>query len=213
MHAGPAAPAEVPPSEFKGPVNPPLRSEATVLELFCGSGTLAAAFAREGFAAVGVDHRHNRHRVKCKTLTIDLAGEVEQQRVLRIISEDPCLVLVWLSMPGGSFSRARDLPLAGAALPRLRSESEPAGRAAASPANARQLSRENSLAQFTANVIACCMTHKICWALEHPWRSYAWSLESWKFILGFQHSTFFSLGIRRLLLRQTEVSVTTSSAA
>jgi len=103
-----------------------------ILEIFCGCARLTASFIKQGVKALGIDHAQNRHRTEGPCLNLDLTKPPEQDKLLNLIAEGSDVCMVWLAIPCGTFSRARERPLPrhlrqqGVPNPQpLRSESEP----------------------------------------------------------------------------------------
>ena len=147
-----------------------------MIEVCCGSAKLAAAFRARGVPALGIDHKWNKHAPIAPALHMDLSTGAGMDELLTLIKEAPDLQFVWLGVPCGSASRARQIP-AGDGAPRpLRSEREPWGRTDVSLSSQEQkkLSAANKVYTSCLEVIKCCDARKVGWAVENPGDSLLW---------------------------------------
>ena len=95
--------------------------------------------------------------------------------ICSLIRESPDLRLVWLGLPCGSASRAREIPKEGMPLP-LRSIEEPKGittRQLTAPECA-QLCMSNRMYRAALKIIATCQEVQVEWAVENPHNSLLW---------------------------------------
>ncbi len=163
----------------------------SVLELFCGTGRLADAFARKGFCAVGIDKVRCKHVSVSPRVFLDLTLDRSVDLVTETLRCDPSIALVWLSPPSGSFSRARENPVkGGGGYPPLRSITHPQGLPELKADDRVRVAKENALADKVSQVVAACSTLGVEWAIQHPWRSFLWQLPSLR-LAAAAHSTEF----------------------
>ena len=81
-----------------------------LLDLFCGTAGVAAAFRAMGGEALGIDHIIDKRRVKGPVAKVDLSKQDGQATVLQWIEEDK-VDAVMLAPPCGTASRAREIPV------------------------------------------------------------------------------------------------------
>jgi len=117
-------------------------------------------------------------------LNLDLTKPPEQAKLLHLIAEGSDVCLVWLAIPCGTFSRARERPLPrnlkqqGIPEPQpLRSELEPWGLKNLMGKDKSRVEAANELVRFCLKVIAICKKHSIEWVIENPMRSLLWFLK------------------------------------
>jgi hypothetical protein len=92
------------------PVEAQAHKPIFLLDLFCGTAGVAAAFKALGGDALGIDHMVDKRRVKGPVAKVDLAQKDGQRTVLSWI-EDGKVDAVMLAPPCGTSSRAREIPL------------------------------------------------------------------------------------------------------
>ena len=155
--------------------------DVMMLELCCGCARLTAAFIAKGIRGTGVDHKANRHRPEAPWLTLDLTKAEDQAKILALLAEGTNVVFVWLGIPCGTLSRAREKPLPkhlkrrGVPEPQpLRSEQQPWGLPGLGPRDQERVDTANVLIRFAVQVIIQCHSLGILWALENPRRSLLW---------------------------------------
>ena len=102
--------AEVDASPVPNSVNAECKEAAPqVIESCCGSAGLCAAFCRIGIPALGIDWGMNRHVQKSPWLSINMAEASGLVQAIEILEGCTKLHLVWLGVPCGTASRAREL--------------------------------------------------------------------------------------------------------
>ena len=82
-----------------------------LLDLFCGTAGVAAAFKACGGEALGIDHIIDKRRVKGPVSKIDLTKQESQDTVLGWLKSGK-VDAVMLAPPCGTASRAREIPIA-----------------------------------------------------------------------------------------------------
>ena len=104
-----------------------------LLDLFCGTAGVAAAFKSCGGEALGIDHMIDKRRVKGPVSKVDLSSRPGQRTVLEWLEADK-VDAVMLAPPCGTASRAREIPIPrrhqlrkGMQPAPLRSDDEPMG--------------------------------------------------------------------------------------
>ena len=154
-----------------------------MIEVCCGCARLTKAFVDLGIPAVGIDQATNRHLPEGPHLTVDIGSQEGVGEVSQLIkSAAQRLQLVWLGIPCGTASRAREIPLGGQKKPRpLRTASEPWGIASNDfdQEEATQLEKANNLWWNALHLIRLCDELKIPWAIENPFDSLLWYTEEY----------------------------------
>ena len=145
----------------------------------CGGAKLTAAFSFEGVPALGVDWKGNRHDVQGPWVQLDLATNEGQHAFLQLLGSGRALTLVWISLPCGTATRARDIHDSPNLPQPVRSPSQPWGRTDVeiSEDDLQILSRANSLCRFALVVVEQCEHLGIQWVIENPWNSLLWYIE------------------------------------
>ncbi len=161
------------------------------IEIFCGTGRLADAFARRGFVAVGIDHVHGRHVPLSPRVRLDLSLPSSVQLVTETLRCDHTVTFIWVSPPAGSLSRAREIEVKGGGPRPLRSCQHPLGLPDLGTDDRIRVARENSLASNVAQIIQACAMVNVHWAVQHPWRSYLWDLPDFRALAHAAHSAIF----------------------
>ena len=163
-------------SNVKAHLNRPL----FLLDLFCGTAGVAAAFRSLGGDALGIDHMVDKRRVKGPVAKVDLDKKDGQRTILNWIREskvDACM----LAPPCGTSSRAREIPLPRSSNLRggrqptpLRSNTWPNGLPQLRGVAKIKVQAANRLYQFTRDVIDACIEANIPFICENPKRSLMW---------------------------------------
>ena len=78
----------------------PMGKQMVFIELCAGSAVLSAAAQKHGFRVVPVDYKRNRHKPKCKLVSLDLS-EDHAWDVLMYVFETCDVVAVHLAPPCG----------------------------------------------------------------------------------------------------------------
>ncbi|CAL1128793.1 unnamed protein product [Cladocopium goreaui] len=159
-HTGPAANQEV---DGRAGSNATTHSKQLfLLDLFCGTAGVAAAFRAMGGEALGIDHIIDKRRVKGPVAKVDLSKQDGQATVLQWIEEDK-VDAVMLAPPCGTASRAREIPLPkrhklrkGMQPVPLRSEAEPMGLSSLRGVAKIKVLAANKLYAFARKVMDLC---------------------------------------------------------
>ena len=156
------------------------RDNLFLLDIFCGTAGVAAAFKNLGGEALGIDHLIDKRRVKGPVSKVDLSKEEGQMTVLQWIADgkvDACM----LAPPCGTASRAREIPLSKKLRERcgmqpapLRSTKYPMGLPTLRGTGRLKVETANRLYNFTRRVIDLCLQLDIPFICENPRRSLMW---------------------------------------
>ena len=151
-----------------------------LLDLFCGTAGVAAAFRAMGGESLGIDHIINKRRVKGPVAKVDLSKRDGQSTVLQWI-EAGKVDAVMLAPPCGTASRAREIPVPqrhrlrkGMQPAPLRSEAEPMGLSTLRGVAKIKVMTANKLYAFARRVIDLCNERGIPFVCENPRRSLMW---------------------------------------
>lgn len=151
-----------------------------LLDVFCGTAGVAAAFRSMGGDALGIDHMVDKRKVKGPVAKVNLEKESGQKTVLAWINEDK-VDAVMLAPPCGTSSRAREIPLPKTATLRkgmqplpLRSNASPNGLPHLQGVAKLKVEAANRLYKFTRDVINACIQKGIPFICENPKRSLMW---------------------------------------
>ncbi|CAE7507524.1 unnamed protein product, partial [Symbiodinium sp. CCMP2456] len=164
------------------PEAPPARP--VFCEVFSGCGRLSSAFRALGVQHVAVDAPFNRHKPSVDTWTwaLDLTAS-ESQRLLLERLQRSSLLAVHVSLPCGTWSRARERPVPralrgqGASLPRpLRSADHVLGVPNLSDAEQAKVQAANELARFTVELFALAVRKGCFFSIENPENSWMWAV-------------------------------------
>lgn len=153
--------------------------DSIILEIFAGTGGVAACFKRHGLSnSVAVD--------KVKTagaltgiIPLDLTKDEDQQAVMQWL-QHPAAKGVFVAPPCGTASAARNIEVPGEDLPKpLRSWEQPEGLSNLSGTDLLRVSAANILYAFTAELLeACCSLGKL-FMVENPRNSLFWFTTAW----------------------------------
>ena len=193
-HTGPAANQEV---DGRAGSNATTHSKQLfLLDLFCGTAGVAAAFRAMGGEALGIDHIIDKRRVKRPVAKVDLSKQDGQATVLQWIEEDK-VDAVMLAPPCGTASRAREIPVPkrhklrkGMQPVPLRSEAEPMGLSSLRGVAKIKVLAANKLYAFARKVMDLCERKGIPFICENPRRSLMWMTDPFLQLPGtfrFQH--------------------------
>lgn len=154
-----------------------------LLDLFCGTAGVAAAFKSCGGEALGIDHMIDKRRVKGPVSKVDLSSRPGQRTVLEWLEADK-VDAVMLAPPCGTASRAREIPIPrrhqlrkGMQPAPLRSDDEPMGLAHLQGVAKIKVQTANRLYSFTRKVINVCIRKGIPFICENPRRSLMWKTD------------------------------------
>ena len=145
-----------------------------LLDLFCGTAGVAAAFNSCGGEALGIDHVIDKRRVKGPVSKVDLSKRPGQRTVIEWLEADKVDAFM-LAPPCGTASRAREIPIPrrhqlrkGMQPAPLRSEAEPMGLAHLKGIAKLKVATANRLYAFTRKVINLCVSKGIPFICENP---------------------------------------------
>ena len=132
-----------------------------LLDLFCGTAGVAAAFKACGGDALGIDHIIDKRRVKGPVSKVDLTQQSGQDTILGWL-RDGRVDAVMLAPPCGTASRAREIPIPhGKGLKRqpmpLRSDKFPMGIPSLKGVARQKAKAANRLCKFARKVIDVCV--------------------------------------------------------
>ena len=145
------------------------------IEVCCGSAGLSSAFIAAGVPALGIDWGGNQHKPKAPWIVLDLSTPNGLTSLLALLEANTAVQAVWLGLPCGTASRAREIP--GPGMPRpLRTTSEPWGRTDIkfTATEAERMSKANAIYRAGLAVIAWCTSKNVGWAIENPFNSLLW---------------------------------------
>ena len=155
-----------------------------LLDVFCGTAGVAAAFQSLGGEALGIDHLVDKRRVKGPVAKVDLSKKAGQDTVIKWIQERK-IDGVMLAPPCGTLSRGREIPLpkklrwrCGMQPEPLRSDAWPNGLPHLKGIAQLKVKAANKLYAFTGRVIKACMDANIPFICENPRRSLMWNTDA-----------------------------------
>ena len=158
-------------------------TQPATLEIFCGCARLTGAWAKMGAKGVAVDRRDNAHVPEVPVLWIDLTTAGGQQQVLDLIRSGE-IGIVWLAVPCGTGSRAREkrIPkwLQDRGVPDaqpLRSDEFPEGLPSLTGKDAARVASANELVRFARRVVDLCDALRVFWVIENPANSILWLMK------------------------------------
>ena len=169
--------------ENRIPVEAQAKRPLFLLDLFCGTAGVAAAFKALGGDALGIDHMVDKRRVKGPVAKVDLAHRDGQKTVLSWI-QDKKVDAVMLAPPCGTSRWAREIPLPkhcrlrkGMQPVPLRSDRWPNGLPNLRGVAKLKVITANKLYKFSMQVIKLCVKEGIPVICENPKRSLMWLTE------------------------------------
>jgi len=150
------------------------------VEVFCGTANLSQALQREGFKAIPVDWKRNRHKAKMKHKMWDLTTETGAKALESLVLDDR-VAFVHFALPCGTFSRARERPIPkkmlrlGVPEPKpLRSEVQPLGLDSLQGNDADRVAKANKLVTLVARLVLALERQGKLWSIENPRSSLLW---------------------------------------
>ena len=150
------------------------------MEVFCGTANLSQALQREGFNAIPVDWKRNRHKAKMKHKMWDLTTETGAKALESLVLDDR-VAFVHFALPCGTFSRARERPIPkkmlrlGVPEPKpLRSEVQPLGLDSLQGNDADRVAKANKLVTLVARLVLALERQGKLWSIENPRSSLLW---------------------------------------
>ena len=151
-----------------------------MIEVFSGSGGMAAAFRDLGFLTLAIDKASNVHRLKHSFVPLDLTRSDHQTLLLSTLDDAALVGVIHLGVPCGTCSRAREraLPLRlrgrfRAPAP-LRDARFPLGKPGLRGADRDRVRSANELYKFALRIIVWAYRHDVPCVLENPSRSWLW---------------------------------------
>jgi hypothetical protein len=147
------------------------------IECFAGSAKLSSSLKDTGFAVVAIDHYKNRHRPRCKILSLDLLNPLHVELLWDLIKE-PRVAYIHLAPPCGTSSKARELPIRGmdnAPTP-LRSEKFLFGLPDLDDTSKARVEAANRLYSLCVQLLMYCASTGILASMENPRSAYTWSI-------------------------------------
>lgn len=117
-------------------------------------------------------------------MKLDLTRRGDQQQLLELIAGESNVILLWLAIPCGTFSRAREKPIPkwqrarGVPAPKpLRSGEHPRGFPWLAGKDALRVEASNSLVDFAIELIKVVADKRASWCIENPRGSWLWSVK------------------------------------
>ena len=149
----------------------------SMYELFCGSGRMAAEFAKKGYQAIGIDYK-NKDKPECACLKFDLREPTHQELLMNLLLDD-AVEVVWFGPPCGTASAARKIRRQDGPDPKeLRTQEFPNGKPDLQGADLAKVQSANRLYEFTGKAfLKLSLAGKVC-ILENPGNSLFWET-SW----------------------------------
>ena len=159
------------------------------IELCAGSAVLSAAAQRHGYRVLPVDCKRNRHKPRCRIVSLDLA-EAHAWEVLEYIVDTCDVAAVHLAPPCGTCSKARGIPMPdGSPGPQpLRSAEHLLGVPDMTPFDRIKVNAANMLYERMGKFIEWLDSRGVAWVLENPTNSFLWELGYFSYAV--QHGYF-----------------------
>ena len=151
-----------------------------MVEVFSGSGSMAAAFRDLVFLTLAVDKASNVHQLRHSFVPLDLTRSDHQQLLLSTLDDAALVGVLHLGVPCGTCSRARER-----ALPRrlrdrfrdpapLRDARFPLGKPGLRGADRDRVRSANELYKFALRLLVWAYQHDVPCVIENPSRSWLW---------------------------------------
>ena len=131
-----------------------------------------------------IDHARNRHRPKCKIVTLDLSKR-HAWDILEFVIKNRKVVLAFAAPPCGTRSAARNIRPGP---PILRTKQFPWGVPWASRTDWLKLQAATAIYQFLGDFVQLCDKHNVAWCLENPTNSAIWTIPCFAYALA--HGVF-----------------------
>ena len=141
------------------------RRRLVALELFSGSGRLAAAISELGYSALALDIDHGDWQNLLRPVV---------QHIVRGWITSGAVAAVWLGTPCSSWSRARHGPATSAWGP-LRDKQHLEGLPSLNDRDQAKVREGNLVRDFTCAVVRWCAVRDIPCFVENPISSYLWA--------------------------------------
>ena len=147
-----------------------------VVEICCGSAVLSRAFIDKGITALGVDCLRNRHSAQAPWVTVDMTDAGAVESIMGILESCQRLQLVWLGLPYGTTSRAREIQWKPGLPQPVRSPEEPWGITTRKLNEYEQISVDASNKVYLAGLAICkwCVDAGVDFVIENPGNSLLW---------------------------------------
>ena len=155
-----------------------------LIEICAGSASLSHAAVQRGFSVMPIDHSRNRHRPKCKIITLDLSKK-HAWDILEFVITNRNVVLAFAAPPCGTCSAARNIRPGP---PILRTKQFPWGVPWASRSDLLKLQAANAIYQFLGTFVELCDKHSVAWCIENPTNSAIWIIPCFAYALA--HGVF-----------------------
>ena len=158
------------------------------IELCAGSAVLSAVAQRHGYRVLPVDCKRNRHKPRCRIVSLDLA-EDHAWEVLEYIVSTCDVAAVHLAPPCGTCSKARGIPMPdGTPGPQpLRSDDYLLGVPDMSPSDRVKVDAANRLYERMGRFIEWLDARGIAWVVENPTNSFLWQLGYFAYAVAHGH--------------------------
>ena len=156
-------------------------SDLLVIELCCGSANLSWACHKAGFEVMPIDHKSPKHS-KLRVLALDLTlPDVVSTLKTLISQESHRIVLLWVGLPCGTASRAREKPLPhlskkGIHVPKpLRSPLQPHGLDSLMGVDKTKTELANQVYCACTQLVLTAIALDVRCVIENPMNSRYWS--------------------------------------
>ena len=160
------------------------------IEVCCGSAGLSSAFIAAGVSGLGIDWGGNQRKPKAPWIVLDRFTPNGLGSLLAMLEANTAVQAVWLGLPCGTASPAREIP--GPGMPRpLRTPSEPWGRTDIkfTATEAERMSKANAIYRAGLAAIARCTGKNVGSAIENPFNSLLWFINEFVDLLNFPGAT------------------------
>ena len=166
-----------------------------LIDICARSASLSHAAVQWGFSVMPIDHAHNRHRPKCKIVTLDLSKK-HAWDILEFVIKKRKVVLAF-APPCGTRSAARNIRPGP---PLVRTKQFPWGVPWASHTDWLKLQAANAIYPFLGDSFSF-VTSSVAWCLENPTNSAIWTIPCFAYALAhgiFAHCQAFGSGRDRV---------------
>ena len=162
-----------------------------VLEVCAGSAKLSYTLMQRNMQVLAVDYDRNRHNSWVPVVIVDLS-DAEQCLVLLELIESEVVDLLFLALPCGTCSRAREIAIPGGGPVPLRSETEPWGLPHLQGHNLERLEKANTIYLNCLILISAQRRVSRDVIIENPSRSILWFIPQFAALLdhGFKDVEF-----------------------
>ena len=187
MHADSSSGGNVFPKGDNGEL--PIGHQMVFIELCAGSAVLSATAQKHGYRVMPVDCKRNRHKPRCKVVSLDLA-EDHACDVLKYIVETCQVAAVHFAPPCGTCSKARGIPMPdGSPGPQpVRSNEFLMGIPGIPEMDQIKVDAANRLYLRMGLFIQWLHERGVAWVVENPTNSFLWELPYFSFAV--EHGVF-----------------------